>query len=133
MNVLTDIKTKGVLDILITETFNINGFTVTIATVIHKSIMQICVVHQICNSSKFVVWKDKREFAKEQREIYTAPNREAAKATLENLAVKKESKYSYAIKSWYKNWEELTLIEIRKIIYTTNIIENLNGKIWKYT
>lgn len=138
MNVLTDIKARGVQDILITVTDNLNGFTETIATVFPKSTKQICVVHQIRNSSKFVVWKDKKAFAKDQREIYTAPNKDAAKAALEALAEKWESKYSYAIKSWYKNWEELTAffefpIEIRKIIYTTNIIENLNGKIRKYT
>ncbi|KGB66341.1 hypothetical protein Q787_09780 [Ornithobacterium rhinotracheale H06-030791] len=70
--------------------------------------------------------------------IYTAPNREAAKVALEDFANKWENKYAYAIKSWRDNWDELTVffdfpIEIRKIIYTTNLIENLNGKIRKYT
>lgn len=138
MSVLTDIKARGVKDILVTVTDNLNGFTETIATVFPESTKQICVVHQIRNSAKYVVWKDKKAFAADMREIYTAPNKEAALAALEVLDEKWNSKYSYAIKSWRKNWEELTAffefpMEIRKIIYTTNIIENLNGKIRKYT
>ena len=95
-------------------------------------------VHQIRNSSKYVVWKDKRAFAKDLKDIYTAPNRGAAKAALNVLEENWNSKYSYAVKSWHNNWEELTAffdfpLEIRRIIYTTNIIENLNGKVRKYT
>lgn len=138
MAVLTDIKARGVHDILITVTDNLNGFTDTIATVFPNSTKQICVVHQIRNSAKYVVWKDKKAFAKDLRGIYTAPNKEAAEAALESLAQNWNNKYSYAVKSWRKNWEELTAffdfpMEIRKIIYTTNTIENLNGKIRKYT
>ena len=72
------------------------------------------------------------------KQIYTAPTKEAAKAALKDFKTKWESKYSYAIRSWENNWDELTVffdfpIEIRTIIYTTNLIENLNGKIIKYT
>ena len=72
------------------------------------------------------------------KHIYNAPNQEAAKMALEDFAQKWNDKYSYAIKNWRDNWEELTVfyefpLEIRKIIYTTNLIENLNGKIRKYT
>ncbi len=138
MSVLTDIKTRGVNDILITVTDNLNGFTDTIKNVFPNSDTQICVVHQIRNSTKYVVWKDKKEFTKDMKHIYTAPNRDAASAALEDFKQKWNSKYAYAVNSWYKNWEELTTfldfpIEIRKIIYTTNLIENLNGKIRKYT
>ncbi len=138
MTVLTDIKARGVQDILITATDNLNGFTDTIKTVFPKSVTQICVVHQIRNSSRYVVWKDKKQFTKDMKEIYTAPTKEAAKAALEDIKNKWNSKYSYAIKSWENNWDELTVffdfpIEIRTIIYTTNLIENLNGKIRKYT
>jgi transposase-like protein len=138
MTVLTDIKARGVKDILITVTDNLNGFTDTIATVFPASTKQICVVHQIRNAARYVVWKDKKAFARDMKEIYTAPTREAAKAALDVLEDRWNDKYSYAIKSWRKNWEELTAffdfpLEIRKIIYTTNIIENLNGKIRKYT
>jgi transposase-like protein len=138
MSVLTDMKARGVKDILVTVTDNLNGFTETIATVFPESTKQICVVHQIRNSAKYVVWKDKKAFAADLRGIYTAPNKKAAEAALDSLDERWNSKYSYAVKSWRKNWEELTAffdfpLEIRKIIYTTNIIENLNGKIRKYT
>lgn len=138
MTVLTDMKARGVEDILITATDNLNGFTQTIKTVFPQSTTQICVVHQIRNSSRYVVWKDKKEFTSDMKEIYTAPTKDAAKLALDDFEKKWEDKYSYAIKSWRKNWDELTSffefpLEIRKIIYTTNLIENLNGKIRKYT
>lgn len=138
MTVLTDIKARGVQDILVTATDNLNGFTDTIRTVFPESTKQICVVHQIRNASKYVVWKNKKEFSKDMREIYTASTKKNAEIALDELEKKWNSKYSYAIKSWRTNWDELTAffdfpLEIRKIIYTTNLIENLNGKIRKYT
>jgi putative transposase len=138
MGVLTDLKTRGVEDIFITVTDNLKGFTQTIKTVFPKSGTQICVVHQIRNASKYVVWKDRKAFARDMKPIYQAPNREAAEAALKDFADKWNDKYPYAIKSWQNNWEELTTFfdfpaEIRTIIYTTNLIENLNGKIRKYT
>lgn len=138
MTVLTDIKARGTQDVLITATDNLNGFTDTIKTIFPESVTQICVVHQIRNSCKYVVWKDRKEFTKDMKEIYTAPTKEAAKAALEDFKAKWNTKYSYAIKSWENNWDELTVffefpVEIRTIIYTTNLIENLNGKIRKYT
>jgi transposase-like protein len=138
MSVLTDMKARGVEDILITATDNLNGFTNTIKNVFPNSTTQICVVHQIRNESRYVVWKDKKAFTADMKHIYDAPTKEAAKAALEDFSEKWDSKYSYAVKSWRDNWEELTAfyefpLEIRKIIYTTNLIENLNGKIRKYT
>ncbi len=138
MSVLSDIKARGTQDILITATDNLNGFTETIKTMFPNSVTQICVVHQIRNTMRYVVWKDKKEFVKDMKQIYTAPTKEAAKAALNDFKDKWNSKYSYAIKSWENNWDELTVFfdfpaEIRKIIYTTNLIENLNGKIRKYT
>jgi transposase-like protein len=138
MSVLTDMKARGVNDILITATDNLNGFTDTIRTVFPESKTQICVVHQIRNASRYVVWKDKKAFTKDMKQIYNAPTKEAAKAALEDFASAWKDKYSYAIKSWRDNWEDLTVffefpLEIRKIIYTTNLVENLNGKIRKYT
>ena len=102
------------------------------------STTQICVVHQIRNSCWYVVWKEKKEFTSDLKNIYNAPTKEAAKMELDNFEQKWGGKYPYAIRSWRNNWEELTLffdspVEIRKIIYTTNLIENLNGKIRKYT
>ena len=138
MSVLTDLKARGVEDILITATDNLNGFTQTIRSVFPESQTQICVVHQIRNACKYVVWKDRKAFTADMKHIYTAPNKQAAEAALKEFAEKWESKYSYAIRSWRENWDELTVffdfpLEIRKIIYTTNLIENLNGKIRKYT
>jgi transposase-like protein len=138
MGVLTDLKARGVDDILITATDNLNGFTETIKQVFPQSNTQICVVHQIRNSSRYVVWKDKKAFTRDMKQIYDAPTKQAARAALEDLANTWGRKYPYAIKSWEDNWEELTVffdfpLEIRKIIYTTNLIENLNGKIRKYT
>lgn len=138
MSVLTDIKARGTQDILITATDNLNGFTDTIKTIFPNSVTQICVVHQIRNSCRYVVWKDKKEFSRDMKQIYTAPTKEAAKAAFKDFKTKWNSKYSYAVMSWENNWDELTVffdfpIEIRSIIYTTNLIENLNGKIRKYT
>ena len=136
--VLTDLKARGVQDILITCTDNLNGFTDTIRSVFPQSSTQICVVHQIRNSCKYVVYKDKKEFTADMKNIYNAPNKEAAAVELDNLEKKWGGKYPYAILSWRNNWDDLTVffqfpLEIRKIIYTTNLIENLNGKIRKYT
>jgi putative transposase len=138
MSVLTDLKARGVEDILITATDNLNGFTQTIHAVFPSAATQVCVVHQIRNSCRYVVWKDKKEFTQDLKHVYAAPNREAALAALNDLEQKWNSKYTYAIKSWKENWNELTVffdfpLEIRQIIYTTNLIENLNGKIRKYT
>jgi transposase-like protein len=138
LGVLTELKARGVEDILITATDNLNGFTDAIKNVFPRCQTQICIVHQIRNSSRYVVWKDKREFAKDLKEVYTAPTEQAAKHALESFANKWNSKYPFAVKSWKQNWDELTVffnfpLEIRKIIYTTNLIENLNGKIRKYT
>jgi transposase-like protein len=138
MSVLTDLKARGVQDILITATDNLKGFTEAIGNVFPESTKQICIVHQIRNACRFVAWKDRKAFTADMKNIYTAPNRQAALAALEQLEIKWGHKYAYAIRSWRGNWEELTAfldfpLEIRKIIYTTNIIENLNGKIRKYT
>ncbi len=138
MSVLTDLKARGVEDILITVTDNLNGFTQTIRSVFPQSQTQICVVHQIRNACKYVVWKDRKAFTADMKHIYTAPNKQLAELALEDFSLKWISKYSYAVKSWKENWDELTVffefpLEIRKIIYTTNLIENLNGKIRKYT
>ena len=138
MGILTDLKARGVQDILITCTDNLNGFTDTIRTVFPQSSTQICVVHQIRNSCKYVVYKDKKEFTADMKNIYNAPNKEVAATELDNLEKKWAGKYPYAILSWRNNWADLTVffqfpLEIRKIICSTNLIENLNGKIRKYT
>lgn len=138
LSVLTDMRTRGVKDVLITATDNLKGFTEAIQSTFPTTTKQICIVHQIRNACKYVSWKERKQFSADMKHIYNAPNRDAAEQALNNLEAKWNSKYSYAIKSWRNNWQELTAfldfpVEIRTIIYTTNIIENLNGKIRKYT
>lgn len=138
LSVLTDLKARGVKDILITVTDNLKGFTETIRSVFPEATKQICIVHQIRNSCRYVSWKERKQFSEDMKAIYNAPNGEAAALALDHLEEKWGAKYGYAIKSWRANWNELTAflefpLEIRKIIYTTNVIENLNGKIRKYT
>ena len=138
MSVLTDLKARGVEDILITCTDNLNGFTDAIHTVFPEAATQVCVVHQIRNSCRYVSYKDLKEFTVDLKAIYGAVNKDSAAMALDKFEKKWGNKYQYAIKSWRTNWDDLTTffdypMEIRKIIYTTNLIENLNGKIRKYT
>jgi transposase-like protein len=138
MSVLTDLKARGVEDILIACTDNLKGFTQAIRAVFPESVTQLCIVHQIRNSCKFVVWKDRKQFCKDLKMIYTAINKQTALEELEKFTLKWKGKYKYAITSWEENWDNLSNyfeypLELRKIIYTTNTIENLNRGIRKYT
>jgi transposase-like protein len=138
MQVLTDLKARGVEDILIASTDNLAGFSQAIAGAFPKTIVQLCVVHQIRNSLRYVVWKDKKEFVLFLKAIYAAINRQEAEIALKAFEQKWGAKYGYAVKSWMTNWDLLTQyfdfpLEIRKIIYTTNPIESLNSTIRKYT
>jgi transposase-like protein len=138
LTVLTDLKARGVEDVIIACTDNLTGFTQAIKGVFPDTVTQLCVVHQIRNSCKYVVWKDRKEFCADLKSIYAATNLEVAEKALLAMDVKWGSKYKYAIQSWQNNWENLTQyfnypLEIRKIIYTTNTIENLNRGIRKYT
>lgn len=137
MSVLTDLKARGVEDILIACTDNLKGFTDAIKGVFPQAVTQLCVVHQIRNSCKYVVWKDRKIFCNDLKTIYGAPTREAAEQALLGFALKWESKYRHAVQSWRVNWDNLTSyfdfpVEIRKMMYTTNIIENVNRGIRKY-
>lgn len=138
LNVLTDLKARGVADILIACTDNLKGFTDAIRSIFPKTITQLCVVHQIRNSARYVVWKDKKEFMIDLKAVYDAPNREAAADALNAFESKWGKKYGYAVQSWRNNWDDLTHYfdfphEVRRIIYTTNVIESLNSGIRKYT
>lgn len=138
MSVLTDLKARGVEDILIACTDNLKGFTQAIATVFPEAVTQLCIVHQIRNSCKFVTWKDRNEFCKDLKVVYTAINEGIALEEFEKFKIKWQGKYKYAITSWEENWDNLTNyfeypLELRRIIYTTNTIENLNRGIRKYT
>jgi transposase-like protein len=137
LSVMTDLKARGVEDILIACTDNLKGFTEAIQGVFPGTVSQLCIVHQIRNSCKYVVWKDRKQFCADLKEVYGAPTKEAAEQALLGFSLKWESKYRYAIQSWKNNWTYLTSyfdfpVEIRRIIYTTNAIENLNRGIRKY-
>jgi putative transposase len=138
MSVLSDLKNRGVEDIIIACTDNLAGFTKAIKGAFPETITQLCIVHQIRNSMKFVVWKDRQEFCNDIKEIYNAINEEVAVEALEKVKTKWGEKYKYAIDGWERNWENLMPFleyppELRKIMYTTNAIENLNRGIRKYT
>ena len=138
LSVLTDLKARGVEDILVACTDNLKGFTEAIRGVYPDTITQLCVVHQIRNSCKYVVWKDRKQFCADLKQVYGAPSRDLAEHELEEFSKKWSPKYGYAIQSWRNNWTDLTSyfdfpVEIRKIMYTTNTIENLNRGIRKYT
>lgn len=138
LKVLSDLKKRGVQDVLIASTDNLTGFTKAIQAAFPDTICQLCIVHQIRNCCKFVVWKDRKTFCSDMKKIYTAPTREGGLQALEELKSKWGDKYHYAIQSWYENWEHLSSFfdfppEIRTIMYTTNTIENLNRGIRKYT
>ena len=138
MNVLSDIKRRGVHDILISSTDNLRSFTDAISTLYPRAKTQICVVHQLRNSLKFVMWKDKKAVVAELKKIYNASDETTALHYLENFESIWSKKYPFIAKSWRANWQNLsTFYEfpgcIRKIIYTTNIIENINRIIRKYT
>ncbi len=138
MSVLTDLKARGVEDILIACTDNLKGFTQAIKAVFPEAVTQLCIVHQIRNSCKFVVWKDKKEFCADLKKVYTSINKQLALEELGRFKIKWQAKYKYAITSWEENWDNLSTyfdypLELRRIIYTTNTIENLNRGIRKYT
>lgn len=138
MSVLTDLKARGVEDILIACTDNLKGFTQAIKAVFPLTVTQICIVHQIRNSCKFVVFKDRKVFCQDLKKVYAAINSEIALEEFEKFKQKWQGKYKYAITSWEENWDNLSNyfeypLELRKIIYTTNTIENLNRGIRKYT
>ncbi|MFN2457928.1 MAG: IS256 family transposase [Chitinophagaceae bacterium] len=138
MNILTNLKARGVEEILITSTDNLKGFTEAIKSVYPQAKTQICIVHQLRNSLKFVVWKDKKAVAVSLKNIYEAPDEAIALQELKNFEQQWSAKYPYIAKSWNANWSNLSTffefpLQIRKIIYTTNIIENVNRIIRKYT
>ena len=138
VNVLTDLKARGVKDVLIACTDNLAGINQAIKAVFPETTTQLCIVHQIRNSCKFVVWKERKQFSLDLKTVYGAINRQTAADALIEFEQKWGNKYGYAVKSWQNNWEQLTAffdfpMEIRRLIYTTNIIESLNSGIRKYT
>lgn len=138
LNVLNDLKARGVEKVLIACTDNLTGFVEAIEATFPHTVCQLCVVHQIRNSIKFVPWKDRKAFLKDLKLVYGAVNLKQAKAAFEDFKNTWSKKYAYAIRSWENNWQYLTNFydfpqELRKIMYTTNTIEGVNRAIRKYT
>ena len=138
LQVLTDLQNRGLEDILIACTDNLKGFTNAILSVFPKAIVQLCVVHQIRNSLKYVSSKDQKGFLKDLKQVYRAVSKEVAEDQLLLLEEKWGSKYPAVIKSWRGNWEELSQYfqftpPIRRMIYTTNAVEGFHRQIRKVT
>jgi putative transposase len=138
LSVLNDLYARGIEDILIASIDGLKGFPEAIAQVYPKAEIQLCVVHQIRNSLKYVVSKDQKAFMVDLKQVYQATSRELAEHHLGELEGKWGKKYAVVIKSWYANWEHLSQYfkypeELRRIIYTTNIIEGFHRQIRKYT
>lgn len=138
MNVVSDLQARGVKDIFIACVDGLKGFEEAISSVFPKTEIQQCIVHQIRTSTKFVSYKDLKKFCADMKEIYTAPNEKAGLEALDRLEQNWGKKYMYAITSWRNNWKRLATFfkypqEIRKIIYTTNHVENFNRAIRKVT
>ncbi|HTN69346.1 MAG TPA: IS256 family transposase [Dysgonamonadaceae bacterium] len=138
MGMLKDLTMRGVEDILFLCSDNLTGLDKAVEAVFPKSTRQVCIVHQIRNSLKFVSYKDKQAVMKDIRAIYQADNQEQARKALMAFKENWQGKYDKAINSWEENWDNLTAFleyppAIRKLIYTTNIIENFNSVLRKYT
>jgi transposase-like protein len=136
LNVLTDLKSRGVKDILISCIDNLTGFAEAINSVFPHSEVQLCVLHQVRNSLGYITHKDKPEFIKGLKNIYRAVNKSQAEIELDNLEEKWGKKYPIVIKSWRTNWENLSTYfqydtHIRRTIYTTNPVEGYHRQIRK--
>ena len=118
-------------------TDGLTGFPEAIKGVFPKTEVQLCIIHQIRNSLKYVASKNQKEFMKDLKEVYQAPNKDTAEYNLLRLEEKWGEKYPMVIKSWQSNWEHLSHYfqysgEIRKLIYTTNAIEGFHRQVRKY-
>jgi len=138
LSVLTDLQARGVEDILIASVDGLKGFPEAINAIYPQTEVQLCIVHQIRNSIRYVVSKEQKEFAKDLKLIYQAPTKEVAEEELLKLEEKWGKKYPLVINSWKNKWENLSVFfkypaEIRKIIYTTNIIESVHRQFRKLT
>jgi len=138
LNALSDLNQRGVKDIIIASIDNLKGFDQAIKSIFPKTDVQLCIVHQIRNSIRFVPWKDEREVIRDMKAIYRASNIEHAEIALSEFEDKWSKKYKPMVDSWKRNWEGLTSFynypePVRKIMYTTNSIEGFNRQIRKAT
>ena len=138
LGVITDLKQRGVDDILIASIDNLKGFDQAIATIYPQTEIQSCIVHQIRNSLKYVASKDQKLFMADLKLVYRADNEQIALDEFEKLKEKWNKKYPMVISSWQNNWAKLATYfkypaGIRKLIYTTNTIEGYHRQIRKVT
>ena len=138
LQVLTDLSNRGIKDILIACVDGLKGFPEAIEAIFPNTEVQLCVVHQIRNSLRYVGSKNQKEFMADLKRVYKAANKDLAASELDILADKWEGKYPIVIKSWRNNWERLSQYfkypeEIRRIIYTTNTIEAVHRQFRKLT
>lgn len=138
LSVVSELKNRGVQDILIASIDGLKGFPEAINSVFPKTQIQLCIIHMIRNSLKFVSYKDYKAVVADLKKIYTAINEKEARYQLDLFNEKWSKKYPSIAKSWIKNWANIVPFlnypnEIRKIMYTTNTIESINRSIRKIT
>ena len=138
LGMLNDLKNRGLKDVLFFCVDGLAGFKEAISAVYPQSQIQRCVIHMPRNSFKYVNYSDLKKFSSDFKAVYNAPNETAAYSELEILKEKWGRKYPYAIRNWENNWEDVSSFfqfseEIRKIMYTTNILEGLNRQYRKVT
>jgi putative transposase len=131
LQVLTDLQNRGINDILIASVDGLKGFPEAINAVFPQTEVQLCIVHQIRNSLKYVASKNQKQFAGELKKVYQAFTKEEAESELDKLEEKWGKKYPIVFESWRNKWENLSNYfkyaePIRKVIYTTNIIESVH-------
>ena len=136
LNVLTELQNRGVKDILIACVDGLKGFPDAINTVFPAAQIQLCIVHMVRNSIKYVVWKDYKAVARDLKLIYKSATEEEGSLALDQFAENWDEKYPQISKSWRSHWENINTLfgypaDIRKVIYTTNAIESLNSVIRK--
>ena len=134
LNVLTELQNRGVQDILIACVDGLKGFPDAINTVYPKTQIQLCIVHMVRNSLKYVVWKDYKAVTADLKSIYQSATEEEALLALDQFAERWDDKYPKISASWHSHWDNLNTLfkypqDIRKAIYTTNAIESLNSVI----
>jgi putative transposase len=138
LSVLTDLNNRGIQDILIASVDGLKGFPEAIKSIFPKTEVQLCIIHQIRNSIRYVASKNHKEFMADLKPVYQAVSKEAAEEALLLLDEKWGKKYPIVLQSWQNKWENLSIYfkyppEIRKVIYTTNIIESVHRQFRKLT
>ncbi len=138
LSVLTELKNRGVQDILIAAVDGLKGFPDAIEAVFPKTQVQLCIVHLIRSSLRYVSWKERRAVVRDLKAIYRAPTLEAAEEELEAFGAQWDSRFPQISRIWRAHWANLTPFfdyppQIRKVIYTTNAIESINAQLRKVT